>query len=61
MEKQIKNQNSLWEQKLTDIFEVLGLPIQIKTINISKEINTSITPVKIILGFDEENPIESSH
>ena len=60
MEKQIKNQNSLWEQKLTDIFKVFGLPIQIKTINI-KEKNTSITLVKITLGFDAENPIESSH
>ena len=55
------DQNSLWEQKLTDIFEVLGLPIQIKTINISKERNTSITPVKVRLGFDAENPLESSN
>ena len=35
--------------------------MEIKTINISKDNNTSITPVKIILGFDAENPIESSH
>ena len=55
------DQNSLWEQKLIDIFEVLGLPIEIKTINISKDNNTYITRVKIILGFDAENPKESSH
>ena len=48
------DKNSLWEQKLTDIFEVLGLPIQIKTINISKGGNSTTTPEKISLRKDGE-------
>ena len=57
--KKIKyEQNSYWDQKLTDIFEVLGLPIQIKSINISKDRNTSITPEEIKIGCSE-SPLES--
>ena len=57
--KKIKyDQHSYWDQKLTDIFEVLGLPIQIKSINISKDRNTSITPEEIRIGCSE-SPLES--
>ena len=51
------DKNSLWEQKLTDIFEVLGFPIQIKTINISKGANSTTTPEKISLRKDAETTL----
>ena len=57
--KKIKyDPHSYWDQKLTDVFEVLGLPIQIKSINISKDRNTSITPEEIRIGCSE-SPLET--
>ena len=51
-----------WEKKLTDIFEVIGKPIQIKGINISKDkSNFSITPEKVTIGYSEEINGESEH
>ena len=48
-----------WDKKLTDIFEVIGKPIQIKGINISKDKkNFSITPEKVTLGYNDENTQE---
>ena len=35
---------STWNQKLTDIFEAIGQPIQIKNINITKNYNSYIVP-----------------
>ena len=52
------DKNSYWDQKLTDIFEVLGFPIQIKSINITKEKNSSITPEKIKIGCGSGTPLE---
>ena len=57
--KKIKyDPKSYWDQKLTDVFEVLGLPIQIKSINISKDRNTSITPEEVKIGCSE-SPLET--
>ena len=57
--KKIKyDKNSDWDQKITDIFEVLGLPIQIKSINITKNKNNSVIPEKIKIGLDIEAPLE---
>jgi small GTP-binding protein len=53
------DRKSFWDQKLTDIFEVLGLPIEIKSINISKDKNTSITPEKIRIGYNVDTPLVS--
>ena len=39
------NKNSLWNQKLINIFEVLGLPIEIRKINICDNVSC-VTPVK---------------
>ena len=38
------NKNAPWNQKLTDIYEAIGMPIEIKNINISKNNNTEIKP-----------------
>ena len=49
--KRIKyDQNSSWDQKLTDLFEAMHFPIQIKNINIHKNFNTIITPTEINVG-----------
>ena len=53
------DRKSFWDQKLTDVFEVLGLPIEIKSINISKDKNSSITPEKIRIGYNVDMPLES--
>ena len=59
--KKIKyDSNSSWDQKLTDIFEVIGMPIQIKNINISRNIDYEVNPTLINLGsFD--NPLQSEY
>ena len=44
--------NSPWNQKLTDIFEVIGQPIQIKNINMNKNLNSYIAPNIIKLRGD---------
>ena len=46
--------NSSWYQKLTDIFEVIGQPIQIKNINMSKGHNSYISPHIIKLRGDSQ-------
>ena len=49
-----------WDKKLTDIFEVIGKPIQIKGINICKDKkNFSITPEKVTIRYNDENTEES--
>ena len=49
--------NSSWDKKLTDIFEVIGQPIQIKTININKnnkgDIHRKIIQIKNVKKEDE--------
>ena len=49
--------NSSWDKKLTDIFEVIGQPIQIKTINITKnnkgDIHRKIIQIKNVKKEDE--------
>ena len=46
------DRNSSWDQKLTDLFEVLHSPIQIKNINIQKkEFNI---PSRIELGYNDK-------
>ena len=48
--------NSSWDKKLTEIFEVIGQPIQIKTINISKNhVNNYIKP--ILIKLEEKNEL----
>ena len=49
---------SSWYQKLTDIFEVIGQPIQIKNINITKNHKGSITPKIIQLKHKNEEEEE---
>ena len=51
---------STWDQKLTDIFEAIGQPIQIKNINIIKNNNSYVTPtiVKLKTNADEEREEE---
>ena len=50
---------SSWHQQLTDIFEVIGQPIQIKNINITKNHHSYITPeivqLKDLYEGEEEN------
>ena len=46
--------NSPWHQKLTDIFEVIGQPIQIKNINMSKSHNSYISPHIVKLRGDSQ-------
>lgn len=52
------DKNSDWDQKITDIFEVLGHPIQIKNINITKNKNNYVIPEKIRIGLDIQAPLE---
>ena len=57
------DKTSSWYQKLTDIFEVIGQPIQIKNINITKNHKGSITPLIMKIKDnqnDEEEKIESN-
>jgi small GTP-binding protein len=52
------DKNSSWYQKLTDIFEVIGQPIQIKNINITKNHKSSIIPKIIQLKHINEEEEE---
>ena len=58
--------NLPWDQKLTDIFEVIGQPIQIRKINITKNNDSYITPYLIELKEknelgEEENQEEKNN
>ena len=54
---------SSWDQKLTDIFEAIGQPIQIKNINITKNSNSYVTPsiVKLKTNINDEEEGEIKH
>ena len=59
--KEIKyDLKSSWDQKLTDVFEVIGMPIQIKNINISRNKNYEVNPTLINSGYFD-NPLQSEY